>query len=140
MRKFINEFKNFAVKGNVIDLAVAVIIGGAFSKIVSSLVIDVIMPPLGLISGEGSLADHLWVLRAASEKNSEIVMNVGVFLQNILDFLVIALVIFLMVKATAMLKEKVKNEKTPDTPQKSVPTKDQELLTEIRDLLKLERK
>lgn len=141
MKKFLQEFKDFAVKGNVVDLAVAVIIGGAFGKIVSSLVADVIMPPLGLIMGGGNLADRQWVLRAATDSRAEIVMNIGVFLKNVLDFLAVALVIFLMVKAISVLKEKVKQEKVPETPPPPpLPTKDQELLMEIRDLLKLDDK
>lgn len=140
MKKFLQEFKDFAVKGNVVDLAVAVIIGGAFGKIVSSLVADVIMPPLGLIMEEGNLADRKWVLRAATDNRSEIVMNIGAFLQNVLDFILIALVIFLLVKAISVLKDKVKKEKLPEAPQKAPLTKDQELLMEIRDLLKPEDK
>lgn len=139
MRKFIQEFKAFAVKGNVVDLAVAVIIGGAFGKIVSSLVADVIMPPLGLLSGGMDLADRQWTLKAAGEQTSAVTMNVGAFLQNVLDFLLIALVIFFMVKVIAILKEQAARLDPPEPPASpalSKPSREEELLTEIRDLLK----
>ena len=136
MKKFLQEFKDFAVKGNVIDLAVAVIIGGAFGKIVSSFVADVIMPPLGLLMGGINLSDRKWLLKEAVGDRPAIIMNIGAFWQNVLDFLIIALVIFLMVKAVSALKEKVKKEKKPDEPPVATLTKDQELLAEIRDLLK----
>lgn len=137
MKKFFQEFKAFAVKGNVIDLAVAVIIGGAFGKIVSSLVADVIMPPLGILVGGDSLPSKQWVLKQATEEKVAVVMNIGAFLQNVIDFLAIALVIFLMVKAISTLKEKIKGEDEKEkAAQPPVITKDQALLTEIRDLLK----
>lgn len=139
MRKFFNDFKNFAVKGNVLDLAVAVIIGGAFGKIVSSLVADVVMPPLGLLMGGIDLSGRRWVLQEATEQREEVVMNIGLFLQNVLDFLVIALVIFLMIKAIGALKERVRREEKTAAPEAKPLTKDQELLAEIRDLLKEKR-
>lgn len=137
MKKFLQEFKAFAVKGNVIDLAVAVIIGGAFSKIVSSLVADVIMPPLNFLAGGSGLASRQWILRPVSEKNAAIAMNIGTFFQNVLDFLIISLVIFMMIKLISALKRKVIiEEEKPAAPPLAPPTKDQELLAEIRDLLK----
>ena len=140
MKKFFQEFKAFAVKGNVVDLAVAVIIGGAFGKIVSSLVSDVVMPPLSLITGGGNLADRQLILRAATGDQAAIAMNIGLFLKNIVDFLIVALVIFLMIKLVAILKDKVKGEPEPELSQAVMPTKEQELLAEIRDLLKTENK
>ena len=137
MRKFFQEFRAFAVKGNVIDLAVAVIIGGAFGKIVSSLVADIVMPPLGLLLGGDSLSSKQWVLKQAAGEKVAVVMNIGTFLQNVIDFLAIALVIFLMVKAISTLKEKIRGEDEKEkAAQPVVITKDQALLAEIRDLLK----
>lgn len=139
MKKFIQDFKAFAIKGNVLDLAVAVIVGGAFGKIVSSLVADVVMPPLGLLSGGINLVDRQWTLKAATEDVPAVTMKIGIFLQNVLDFLVIALVIFLMIKAIAVLKEKAirtESEEPVVPPSPPPPSKEQELLTEIRDLLK----
>lgn len=144
MKRFFKEFRDFAVKGNVVDLAVAVIIGGAFGKIVSSLVADIVMPPLGVVMGGANFSDIKIVLKEAVISNGviakpAITMNIGTFLQNILDFLIIALAVFVMVKMinrakrkfeSVFLKEKMKEEKTAPL------TKDQELLTEIRDLLK----
>jgi len=137
MKKFFQEFRAFAVKGNVIDLAVAVIIGGAFGKIVSSLVADIVMPPLGLLLGGDSLSSKQWVLKQAAGEKVAVVMNIGTFLQNVIDFLAIALVIFLMVKAISTLKEKIRGEDEKEkAAQPVVITKDQALLAEIRDLLK----
>jgi len=143
--KFIKEFKEFAVKGNVMDLAVAVIVGGAFGKIVSSLVADVVMPFIGLVVGGVNFISIKWVLKKAVLDNqgsivkSEVILNLGVFLQNVFDFLIIALVIFLMIKLLGRLKKQlVKEEEKVPAPKPR--TKDQELLTEIRDLLKKEDK
>lgn len=130
MKRYIREFKEFAVKGNVIDLAVAVIIGGAFGKIVSSLVADVVMPFIGFIIGGVNFTSWKWTLRLG------VVMNLGVFLQNVFDFIVIALVIFFMVKVIARLKRQLIKEEATGVVVPTPPTKDQELLGEIRDLLK----
>jgi len=130
MKKYIREFKEFAVKGNVIDLAVAVIIGGAFGKIVSSLVADVIMPLVGLIIGGINFTSWKWTLRAG------VTMNLGVFFQNVFDFLIIALAIFFMVKIIGRLKKQLIKEEATGEVVPTPPTKDQELLSEIRDLLK----
>ena len=144
MKRFFKEFRDFAVKGNVVDLAVAVIIGSAFGKIVSSLVADIVMPPLGVLMGGANFSDLKIVLKEAVISNGAIAkpavtMNIGTFLQNILDFLIIALAVFVMVKMinrakrkfeSVFLKEKLKEEKAAPL------TKDQELLAEIRDLLK----
>ena len=135
--KLIQEFKQFAVKGNMIDMAVGIIIGGAFGKIVSSLVNDVLMPPLGLLIGGVDFADLKATLKQASvnelgEAIPAVTLNYGTFIQTAIDFLIIALVVFMMIKAINSLKKK--EEAAPAAP--PAPTKDQELLTEIRDLLK----
>ncbi len=137
MKKFINEFKEFAVKGNVVDMAVGVIIGGAFGKIVSSLVNDVIMPVMGKITGNVSFTDLKYELTAAVMNGEEVVtpavyLSYGQFLQNILDFIIVAFCIFCMVKA--LMKLKKKKEEAPAAP--PAPSKEEVLLTEIRDLLK----
>lgn len=135
MKKIVKEFKEFAVKGNAIELATAVIIGGAFGKIVSSLVADVVMPLVSLMIGGNTFADWQVTLRPAIAEKTALVMNLGLFLQNIIDFLIIAATIFLMVKLLAKLKAQlIKAE--PEVIKEIKPTKDQELLTEIRDLLK----
>jgi large conductance mechanosensitive channel len=130
MKRYIREFKEFAVKGNVIDLAVAVIIGGAFGKIVSSLVADVVMPLIGFIIGGVNFTSWKWTLR------SGVTMNLGTFFQNVFDFIIIALVIFLMIKIIGRLKKQLIKEEAAGEIAPAPLTKDQELLSEIRDLLK----
>lgn len=143
MKKYIREFKEFAVKGNVIDLAIAVIIGGAFGKIISSLVADIVMPPIGLLMGGVNFSDwHIVLKKAILDAGGAIIkpavnLNIGLFLQNILDFVIVALAIFIMIKLISRLKRQLKP--LPDKPAEEAPpppTKDQELLMEIRDLLK----
>ncbi|ELK21293.1 large conductance mechanosensitive channel protein [Anoxybacillus flavithermus TNO-09.006] len=125
------EFKKFAVRGNVIDLAVGVIIGGAFGKIVSSLVNDIIMPLVGLILGGIDFSELSW-------KVGEAEVKYGAFLQTVVDFLVIAFSIFLFVKLLNNLHERIKKqEETKQTA--PTMTKEQQLLTEIRDLLKQQK-
>jgi len=140
MKKYLDEFKAFAFKGNIIDLAVAVIIGGAFGKIVSSLVADVVMPLVGLVVGGVDFTSWKWILKQevidaeGAIASQAVTMNIGIFLQNIFDFLVIALSIFLMVRIILKAKEKmIKEEKVEAVVE---PTADQKLLTEIRDILK----
>lgn len=136
----IKEFKEFAMKGNVMDMAVGVIIGGAFGKIVSSLVNDVIMPPIGLALGGVDFKKLAYVLKeaeldAAGEVISTAVsINYGMFFQNVVDFLIIAFVIFMTVKGINQMKrkEEAKAEAAPPPP----PPKSEVLLEEIRDLLK----
>lgn len=135
MKKYIREFKEFAVKGNVIDLAVAVIIGGAFGKIVSSLVADVVMPLIGLIIGGIDFSNWKWILKAATASKPAVVLNIGLFLQNIFDFVIIALAIFVMIKLIGRLKRQLVKEQSSGGAATPL-TKDQELLIEIRDLLK----
>ncbi len=135
--KIIQEFKQFAVKGNMMDMAVGIIIGGAFGKIVASLVNDVLMPPLGLLLGGVDFTDLKATLKQASvnelgEAVPAVTLNYGTFIQTAIDFLIIALVVFMLIKAMNSLKKK--EEEAPAAP--PAPTKDQQLLTEIRDLLK----
>jgi len=135
----VKEFKDFAVKGNVIDLAVGVIIGAAFGKIVSSLVNDIIMPPLGKVLNNVNFSDLFVSLDGKTYTSLEIAKTAGApvvaygnFLQNMLDFLIVAFVIFMMVKGINALKKK--EAAAPVAP--PAPTPSEVLLTEIRDLLK----
>jgi len=130
--KILDEFKQFAVKGNMVDMAVGIIIGVAFGKIVSSLVNDVIMPPIGLLLGGVNFTDLKVVMKAATEVNPAVTWNYGSFIQVAIDFLIVAFVIFMLIKGINALKKK--EEPAPAPP--PAPTKDQVLLTEIRDLLK----
>lgn len=130
--KIIDEFKAFAVKGNVIDMAVGIIIGAAFGKIVTSFVNDVIMPPIGILIGGVKFSSLKIVLKEAVGETPAIAINYGNFLQVTFDFLIIALAIFMVVKA--MNAAKKKEEAKPAAP--PAPTKEEVLLTEIRDLLK----
>ena len=139
MKKTIKEFKEFIAKGNVIDMAVGVIIGGAFGKIVTSLVNDVLMPLLGLATGGVDFSTKKLVMSPAVIENGEVnkeeaALLYGSFIQNIIDFLLIAICIFFFIKAINKMKDKLaKKEEKPEEPAK--PTTE-ELLTEIRDLLK----
>ncbi|MFM5872271.1 large-conductance mechanosensitive channel protein MscL [Aeromonas veronii] len=128
----IQEFKAFAARGNVIDMAVGIIIGAAFGKIVSSFVGDVIMPPIGLILGGVDFSDLAVTLKAAEGSAPAVVIAYGKFIQTIIDFLIISFAIFMGLKAINTLKKKQEEEAAAP----AGPTKDQELLTEIRDLLK----
>ena len=128
----IQEFKAFAARGNVIDMAVGIIIGAAFGKIVSSFVGDVIMPPIGLILGGVDFSDLAVTLKAAEGEVPAVVIAYGKFIQTVIDFLIIAFAIFMGLKAVNTLQKKQEEE----APAPAGPTKDQELLTEIRDLLK----
>lgn len=126
----LKEFKKFAIKGNVIDMAIGVIIGTAFGKIVSSLVADIIMPPFGALMGGLNFSKFAWTLRVATETTPAITLNYGLFLNTILDFLVISFSIFLVVKQMNKLKKKEEEkEKPPTIPEEIV------LLREIRDSL-----
>ena len=125
---FVKEFKEFAMRGNVMDMAVGVIIGGAFGKIVSSLVDDVLMPAIGMLTGN---VDFTGLALKIGEGENAAVLKYGMFLQNVIDFLIIAFCIFLMIKA--MNKLTPKKEEEPEEP--AGPTQE-ELLTDIRDLLK----
>ncbi len=130
--KILDEFKTFAMKGNMVDMAVGIIIGAAFGKIVASIVNDILMPPIGLLLGGVNFTDLKVVMKAATETAPAVTWNYGNFIQVTIDFLIIALSVFLLIKA--MNAAKRKEEAAPPAP--PAPTKDQALLTEIRDLLK----
>ena len=129
----LKEFKEFAVKGNAIDMAVGIIIGASFGKIISSLVADVIMPPIGVLIGGVDFTKLAFVLKEASGDVHAVTLNYGNFIQSIVDFTIIAFAIFMVVKL--MNKIKKQHEAAPVAP--SEPTKEELLLTEIRDLLKV---
>ena len=137
---FLQEFKAFAMKGNVVDMAVGVIIGGAFGKIVSSVVADVIMPPLGLLIGGVNFTDLKWVMKPAEvvdgKEIAAVTLNYGNFLQATFDFLIIAFSIFMFIKLITKLTEKKKAETPAAPPAPPAPSKEEVLLTEIRDILK----
>ena len=126
------EFKEFAMRGNVVDLAVAVIIGGAFGRIISSLVNDVIMPPIGVLLGGVDFKDLVLVIQKATEEIEAVTINYGMFIQNVIDFVIIAFVIFMMIKGINNLKKKEEGKPAPPP----APSKEEQLLAEIRDLLK----
>ena len=128
----IKEFKEFAMRGNVLDLAVAVIIGAAFGKIVTSLVNDIVMPIISIILGGVSFADLKYVITPAVGDLEEVAIRYGAFIQAIIDFLIIALVIFIFVKIITSFKKKP----VPVPVEVIMPSKEETLLTEIRDLLK----
>ena len=138
----LSEFKAFITKGNVIDMAVGVIIGAAFGKIVSSFVNDLLMPLIGLVMGKVNFNDLKWVLATDAEGNITSSVNYGTFLQNILDFLIIAACVFLLVRFVALVRKKAEEAKQKNKEKEEVkaappaPSEEQVLLTEIRDLSK----
>ncbi|WP_312911397.1 large-conductance mechanosensitive channel protein MscL [Stutzerimonas nitrititolerans] len=129
---FLSEFKTFAVRGNVIDMAVGIIVGAAFGKVVSSFVDGVVMPPLGLLIGGVDFSDLAIVLKEAVGDAPAVTLNYGMFIQTVVDFVIIAFAIFLAIKAINTLKRQ--EAEAPSAP--PAPTKEEVLLTEIRDLLK----
>jgi large conductance mechanosensitive channel len=131
--KLLQEFKEFAVKGNAVDMAVGIIVGAAFGKIVSSMVADVIMPPIGLLVGGIDFSDLTVTLKAAAEDAPAVVLRYGVFVQTVVDFAIVAFAIFMLVKGINMLRRK--EEAAPAAPPPE-PGPEEKLLTEIRDLLK----
>ncbi len=146
MGKFLTEFKQFAVKGNAIDMAVGVIIGGAFGKIVTSIVNDIIMPPIGWLIGGVDFKDLKVVLKDAVPEQldeagnvvqkavAEVTLNYGAFIQNVIDFIIIAFCVFMLVKFITNLNKKKEEPAAPPAP--PAPSAEEKLLTEIRDLLK----
>ncbi|MBN1824921.1 MAG: large-conductance mechanosensitive channel protein MscL [Candidatus Eisenbacteria bacterium] len=126
------EFKAFAMRGNVVDMAVGIVIGAAFGKIVSSVVADVIMPPIGLLLGGVDFSNLAITLKAAVGESPAVLLSYGKFIQTILDFVIIAFAIFMVIKAMNSMKKK--EEAAPAAP--PAPSKEETLLTEIRDLLK----
>jgi large conductance mechanosensitive channel len=127
-----SEFKDFAMRGNVVDMAVGIVIGGAFGKIVSSFVSDVLMPPLGIMMGGVDFKDLGVELQAAAGEVPAVTLNYGSFIQTVVDFIIIAFAIFMVIKA--MNKMKKKEEAAPEEPKG--PSEEVALLTEIRDSLK----
>ncbi len=125
------EFKEFAIKGNVVDMAVGVIIGAAFGKIVASFVKDIVMPPLGLVTGGMDFSKMGYVLKAAQGEAPAVVLSYGAFIQNIFDFMLVAAAIFMAVKAINKMKRA--EEAAPEAP--AEPSGEEKLLGEIRDLL-----
>ena len=132
---FISEFKEFAMRGNVIDMVVGVVIGGAFGKIVSSLVGDIIMPVVGVITGGVNFTDLKLTLKEAVDSAPAVTINYGSFIQTMVDFLIIAFCIFCVIKALNTLKNKLPKEEEAAPAEPETPA-DIALLTEIRDLLK----
>jgi large conductance mechanosensitive channel len=131
----VKDFKEFAMRGNVIDLAVAVIIGGAFGKIVASFVNDILMPPLGLLMGGVDFKDLKTILKEGTDTIPAVTWNYGMFIQNIIDFLIIAFAIFMMVRMIAKMQKQKAVEPAPE-PAPPEPSNEEKLLAEIRDLLK----
>lgn len=131
----IQEFKSFAVKGNVVDMAVGIIIGAAFGKIVSSLVQDVIMPPLGLVIGGVDFSDLTIIMQAASSGVPAVMLKYGKFVQTVFDFSIIAVAVFMLVKGVNAIKKK--EATAPSEP--AGPSVEEVLLSEIRDILKAKK-
>jgi len=127
----VGEFKEFAMRGNVVDLAVGVVIGGAFGKIVTSIVDDIIMPPIGLLTAGIDFSKLKYVLKPAAGDVPETAIKYGLFINTLISFLIIAFFIFLLVKFINSLRRK--EEAVPSAP--PAPSKEEELLTEIRDIL-----
>lgn len=137
--KIVEEFKAFVSRGNVVDMAVGIIVGTAFTAIVTSLVNDVIMPFIGIITGGVNFTDLKYIITAANEELgiAEVAIRYGAFIQKVVDFLIIALVVFTMIKLLSLLQRKKEAEKKEEAPAAPpAPAEDIVLLTEIRDLLK----
>lgn len=135
-RFMFKDFKEFAMKGNVLDLATGVVIGGAFGKIVTSLVNDIIMPLIGLLLGGRSFEARQLLLRSGVGEEADLILQYGAFMQSIVDFLIIAFSIFMFIRLITKLQATKKVEEEPIAKEEPVPTKEEVLLTEIRDLLK----
>ena len=145
MKKFFEEFKAFAMRGNVLDMAVGVVIGGAFGKITASLVGDIIMPLISMLTGGVDFSSWKWVLKEAVMEGKEVIdpeiaVNYGNLIAVILDFIIIAVAVFCMVKAINKMHEKLSKSAEPEPEKAPEPTKEEVLLTEIRDLLKEQSK
>ena len=148
MKKFFEEFKAFAMRGNVLDMAVGVVIGGAFGKITTSLVNDIIMPLISMITGGVDFSAWKWILKAAVVEGTEVIkpeiaVNFGNLVSVVLDFIIIAFAVFCMLKAINKMHDKISKpepEAEPEHEEEPEPTKEELLLTEIRDLLKEQSK
>lgn len=130
--RLLKDFKSFAMRGNVLDLAVAVVIGAAFGRIVTSFVNDVLMPPIGLLLGDIDFTEFVLTLKRATGDAAAVTINYGSFIQNIVDFTIIAFAIFMVIQAFERMKRKEEVKPTPPP----APSAEEKLLTEIRDLLK----
>jgi len=133
MKKLIDEFREFALKGNVLDMAIGIIIGGAFGTIVQSLVKDVIMPPIGLLLGGVDFSDIKIPLKAAEAGKEAVTVNIGVFINNVISFLIVAWAVFMLVKGVNMLRARFEKEKAAAPPPPPPPS--EQYLKEIRDAL-----
>lgn len=134
--KWLSEFKQFAMRGNVVDMAVGIIIGAAFGKIVSSLVSDVIMPPIGVLLGGVDFSNLAVTIKQATGESPAVVVGYGKFIQTIIDFIIIAFSVFALIKVMNTIKAKAEKAKEVQAAAPAEPTKEEQLLTEIRDLLK----
>jgi len=132
MHKILDEFKSFALRGNVVDMAIGIIIGAAFGKIVNSAVTDVMMPPLGLLIGGVDFANLEWVMKAADLTKPAVTLKYGLFINNIISFVIVAAATFILVRGLMALQKK--EQTVPSLP--PAPSKEVVLLTEIRDILK----
>ncbi len=130
--KIIQEFKQFAMRGNVMDMAIGIIIGAAFGKIISSAVADVIMPPIGLLIGGVDFSNLAFTLKAAEGDSPAVMLKIGVFINTVIDFMIIAFAIFMVIKGINSMKKK--EEEKPAAP--PAPTKSEMLLEEIRNELR----
>ncbi len=133
MKKILDEFREFALKGNVLDMAIGIIIGGAFGTIVQSLVKDVIMPPIGMLLGGVDFSDIRIPLRAAAPGQEAVAMNIGVFINNVISFMIVAWAVFMLVKGINMLRARFEKEKAAEPPPPPPPS--EQYLKEIRDAL-----
>lgn len=137
MSSFIKDFKAFIMKGNVIDLAVAVIIGGAFKPVISSMVDDIIMPPIGMALGGVDFSKLQYVIQQATiDGQAEVAIRYGMFIQKVVDFLIIGFCVFLIIKAYAGLTSMRKKDEAPADQAPPEPPAEEKLLSEIRDILK----
>lgn len=132
MKNLLLEFKKFAMRGNVLDLAVAVVVGGAFGKIVSSLTDEIIMPIIGVLTGGIDFSDFAWTLKKATADSEAVTVNYGIFVNAIITFIIVAFAIFMVVK----VMNKFQTQKDTEPKKEQPPTKEEILLGEIRDLLK----
>ncbi|PID59610.1 MAG: large conductance mechanosensitive channel protein MscL [Ignavibacteriae bacterium] len=127
------EFKEFAMRGNVVDMAIGIVIGAAFGKIIKSLVADIIMPPIGVLLGGVDFSKMGYVIKEATDKAEAVMIKYGVFINTVIEFIIIAFAIFMVIKGMNAMKRKKEEEKPAAPP---APSKEEVLLTEIRDLLK----
>jgi len=138
MKAFFDEFKVFAMRGNVVDLAIAVVIGAAFGKIVTSFTNDIIMPILGLLTGGIDFSAMAWTLKEATDTAEAVTMGYGLFINSVISFLIIAFAVFVVMKQINRMK-KQEEEAPAEPPQPSQPSSEEVLLAEIRDLLKVKK-